>query len=110
MSKYKYITPQDAKLTPYNIADYIKTDEDMAMYLNAVLQDEDCTERDIQRALGDIAKIKGMTKTAKELNVGRESLYKTLDGSRDAYFSTIYKLLKSFGLTLKVERLSATEG
>lgn len=98
------ITKDDAKLRPFNVLDYIKTNEDIEMYLNAVLENEDCTDRDIQRALGDIAKIKGVSKVAKDINVGRESLYKTLDGIADARFSTIYKLLKNFGLTLRVAR------
>ena len=108
MNKQVTITKEDAKVSEYNfdIATILNTDEDIAIYLNSILEDEDCNDKDIQRALGNIARARGMGKVAKNIEVARESLYKSLSEKTDAKFSTIYKVIKNFGLTLKVEKVS----
>jgi probable addiction module antidote protein len=103
MNDYK-ITKEDAKLTPFK-ADVVKylTDDDMIeFYLNYILEEGD--EVDLKMALGHIAKAKGMTAVAQEIGVNRENLYKSLNGQTKTQFDTIYKLLKSFGLTLRVAK------
>jgi probable addiction module antidote protein len=76
-------------------------------YLNQVL--EDGSEAEFKRALGYIAKARGITKTSQEAGISRDSLYKTIiDGTtKDTYFSTIQKLLDAFGFRLKVEHKTA---
>ncbi|MDR2399292.1 MAG: putative addiction module antidote protein [Endomicrobium sp.] len=99
------ITKDDAKLSPFDtdISKHLTDDEMIKFYLNQVLEDGD--EAEFKRALGYIAKAKGMTTIAKETGISRDGLYKTLlDGAtKDTYFSTIKKLLDNFGFRLKVE-------
>jgi len=66
------------KTTPYDSAEYLKTDEDMAMYLEACLEEAGDDAAFIAKALGTIARAKGMTQLAKDTGLGRESLYKAL--------------------------------
>jgi probable addiction module antidote protein len=107
MSKYKHITPNDAILTPYkaNIVKYLTDDEMIEFYLNQVLEDGD--EAEFKRALGYIAKAKGMTTVAQEIGVNRESLYKSLNGQRNVRIDTVFKLLKNLGITLSAKVVKA---
>jgi len=103
MSKYKHITPEDAELTPFDtgISQDLVDDETIEWYLNQVL--EDGNEAEFKRALGYIAKAKGMTAVAKDINVSRESLYKSLNGQRSVGIDTVFKLLKNLGITLSAK-------
>jgi len=102
------VTAEDAKLSPFDtdISKDLVDDETIEFYLNLVLEDGD--EAEFKRALGYIAKAKGMTAVAKDINVNRESLYKSLNGETNVGIDTIFKLLKSLGisLTAKVKRAS----
>ncbi|MDR1007492.1 MAG: putative addiction module antidote protein [Campylobacteraceae bacterium] len=103
------ITREDAKLIPFeaNVPECLTDEKTIERYLNYVLSDGD--ETDFKRALGHIAKARGVTKTSKETGISRDSLYKTIiDGTtKDTRFSTIQKLLDSFGFRLKVEHKTA---
>ena len=79
-------------------ADHLKTDEDMAAYLEAALQVGDSAL--VAAALGDIARAKGMTQIAREAELGRESLYKSLSSNDNPEFSTVLKLVHALGLQL----------
>ncbi|MDR1977090.1 MAG: putative addiction module antidote protein [Campylobacteraceae bacterium] len=94
MSKYKHITKDNAKLTPYepDIAKHLIDDEMIAIYLNQVLEDGD--EAELKRAFGYIAEAKGIDTT-------RDSLYKSLNEQTKLQFDTVCKLIKSLGLTIK---------
>lgn len=61
---------------PWDVAEHLETEEDMAAYLEAVLEDRDPAL--VAAALGDIARAKGMAQIARETGLGRESLYKAL--------------------------------
>ena len=79
-------------------AEHLKTEEDMAAYLEAALEEGDSAL--IAAALGDIARAKGMTQIAREAGLGRESLYKALSPSGNPEFSTILKVIQALGLQL----------
>ena len=64
------------KTTKWDPVDYLKTDKDMAHYLEAAIEDGDAAL--ISAALGDIARAKGMSQVARKAGLGRESLYKAL--------------------------------
>ncbi len=85
---------------PYDPTLFIKTDEDTAAYLNEAYMDEDPTVFLV--ALGDVAKIKGMSKVAKKAGLNRESLYKSLKKTGNPKFSTISKVSKALGCKLTV--------
>ncbi|MDD3147325.1 MAG: putative addiction module antidote protein [Candidatus Riflebacteria bacterium] len=82
----------------WDAAEYLKTEEDMAAYLEAALEENDPSL--IAAALGDIARAKGMTQIAKETGLGRESLYKALSPEGNPELSTILKVIKALGLQL----------
>lgn len=85
----------------WDISDELRTDEDCAAYLNAVIELNDPLL--LQAALGDIAKARGMTTVSEQSGLSRENLYRVLSGTRDAYFSTIAKVIDGLGLAMRIE-------
>ena len=86
------------KTRPWDVAEHLKTEEDMAAYLEAALEDGDPAL--VAAALGDIARAKGMGQVARETGLGRESLYKALSPQGNPEFSTVLKVLRALGLRL----------
>ena len=84
--------------TLWDPAENLETEEDMAAYLEAALEENDPSL--IAAALGDIARAKGMTQISKETGLGRESLYKALSPDGNPEFSTILKVVGALGLSL----------
>ena len=84
--------------TPWDPADHLRTDEDMAAHLEAALEEGDPTL--VAAALGDIARAKGMTQVAREAGLGRESLYKALSPAGNPELATILKVVAALGLQL----------
>jgi len=82
----------------WDAAEHLKSDEDMAAYLEAALEDGDPAL--VAAALGDIARAKGMTEIAREAGLGRESLYKALSPGGNPEFATILKVVRALGLRL----------
>lgn len=89
--------------TRYDVAEHLRTPEEMAAYLEVCLEEADGDAAFIAKAIGDIARAKGMTEVAREAGVSRESLYKSLSGERAPGFDTILKVLKALGLQLHAE-------
>lgn len=83
-----------------DVAEYLSTPEEMALYLDACFEESDGDAAFIAKALGDIARARGMTQVAKDAGMSRESLYKSLSGERVPDFSTILKVTKALGLKL----------
>jgi len=77
----------------WDAAEHLKTQEDMAAYLEAALEDGD--PHLVVEALGDIARSKGMTNIARETGLGRESLYKALSLEGNPEFATVLKVIQS---------------
>ena len=88
------------KLKTFDITRYLESEEAMAEYLSQVLEDGDNNE--LIRALGHIAKAKGMAIVAKESGLGRESLYKALSTGSQPRFDTITKVIRALGLKISV--------
>ena len=93
------------KLRKWDSAEHLKTDEDMAAYLEACLQEAGDDAAFIAKALGNIAWAKGMTQLSKDTGLGRESLYKALSGEGNPSFATILKVTHALGLKFQVHRL-----
>lgn len=87
----------------YDSAEYLETPEDMAAYLEACLEIADGDAAFIAKALGNIARAKGMTQVARDAGLSRESLYKALSGERSPSFDTILKVVAALGLKLNAE-------
>ncbi len=88
------------KTLPYDIAEQLRTPEEMAAYLDAWLTDASDDVAGIARALGDIARAKGMALVARESGLSRESLYKALSENGNPSFATVLKVTKALGLRL----------
>ena len=91
----------DNKVSTYlwDAAEHLETQEDMAAYLEAALEDGDPNL--VVAALGDIARSKGMTNIARETGLGRESLYKSLSLEGNPEFATVLRVIQSLGLRLR---------
>ena len=86
------------KTRPWDAAEHLKSDKDMAAYLEAALEEGDAAL--FTAALGDIARAKGMTEIARVTGLGRESLYKALSPEGNPEFATVLKVVQSLGLKL----------
>ncbi len=93
--------------TRYDVAEHLRTPEEMAAYLEACLEEAQGDGAFIAKALGDIARAKGMTQVARDAGLSRESLYKALSGERSPGFDTILKVLHALGLSLHAEARQA---
>ena len=91
------------KLRKWGSAEHLKTDEDMAAYLEACLEEAGDDAAFIAKALGNIARAKGMTQLSKDTGLGRESLYKALSGEGNPSFATILKVVHALGLKFHVQ-------
>jgi probable addiction module antidote protein len=90
------------KITEYDIADHLRTPEEMAAYLEACFIESDGDASFVAKALGDIARAKGMTEIANETGLGRESLYKSLSAEGNPQLDTILRVAKALGLEFSV--------
>lgn len=91
------------KLSKWDSAEHLKTDEDMVDYLQACLDEAGDDAAFIAKALGVIARAKGMTQLARDTGLGRESLYKALSGEGNPSFETILKVMSALGIKLHAE-------
>ena len=96
-------TSPKTETVPYDVAAQLRTPEEMAAYLDAWLAEAPDDPKGIARALGDIARAKGMTKVARDAGLSRESLYKALSENGNPSFATILKVARALGLRLHAE-------
>ncbi|MGT3216483.1 addiction module antidote protein [Yersinia enterocolitica] len=88
------------KLRKWDSAEYLKNDEDIAAYLDACIEEGGDDAAFIAKALGNIARAKGMTQLSRDTGIGRESLYKALSGDCNPSFGTVLKVMKALGVRL----------
>lgn len=89
------------KTLPYDVAEQLRTPAEMAAYLDAWLTDFPDDVAGIQRAIGDIARAKGMSKVARDAGLSRESLYKAFSETGNPSLATVLKVAKALGLRLR---------
>lgn len=89
--------------TRYDVSEHLRTPEEMAAYLEACLEEANGDAAFVAKALGDIARAKGMSQVARDAGLSRESLYKALSGERSPGFDTILKVINALGLKLHAE-------
>ncbi|MGS0705785.1 addiction module antidote protein [Acinetobacter sp. ANC 3781] len=90
------------KLRKWDSAEHLKTEEDMQVYLQTCIEESNGDAAFIAKALGNIAKAKGMIQLAKDTGLGRESLYKALSGDVNPSFDTVIKIVKALNLRLAI--------
>ena len=91
------------RTTRYDVAEHLRTPEEMAAYLEACMEESGGDAAFVAKALGNIARAKGMTQVARDAGLSRESLYKALSGDRSPGFDTILKVINALGLELHAE-------
>lgn len=88
------------KLSRWDSAEHLKTDADMAAYLEACFEEAGDDAAFIAHALGVVARARGMTQLARDAGLGRESLYKALSADGNPEFSTVLKVMTALGMKL----------
>lgn len=88
------------KFTRWDAADYLETDEDMALYLDACLDEDPGDGSLVRAALNDIARARGMSQLARDTGLTREGLYKALSTSGNPEFSTVFKVIRALKIKL----------
>ena len=89
------------ELPDFDLAENLKTDEDIATYLSIVLEDDDSSE--LMHALGVVARARGMTDVARAAGLTREALYKALRPNSKPRFDTIARVCRALGLKLSTQ-------
>jgi probable addiction module antidote protein len=88
-------------LKKWDVVDHLDTEEDMAFYLEACLDENDPAL--VVAALGDIARARGMAQLARETGLTREGLYKALSADGNPSFATVMKVMNALGFKLHAE-------
>ena len=86
----------------FDPAAYLKSEEDILEYLKVWM--EDGSPQEIARALGDVARSKGMSEIARKTGLGRQALYKALSPEGNPTLETLTAVLGAVGLELTVKR------
>ncbi len=89
--------------TRYDTADHLRSSAEVAAYLEATFEEANGDAAFIAKALGHVARSKGMAKVAREAGLSRESLYKALSGERSPGFDTVLKVMGALGLKLQAQ-------
>ena len=85
-------------LKKWDVVEHLKTNKDMAHYLEACLAEGDPAL--VAAALGDSARARGMSQVARDTGMSRESLYRSLSGEGNPEFATVMKVIKALGIQL----------
>ena len=89
------------KTQPFDMANYLGSEEEITEYLRQVLEDGDPAE--LGAALGYIARARGMSQLARDTGLSRESLYKSLSGERAPSSETLFKVVRALGFQLTIQ-------
>lgn len=103
MTKSPAKASMKTKTVAYDVAEQLRTPEEMAAYLDAWLVEAPEDAAGIARALGDIARAKGMSQVARDAGLSRESLYKALSANGNPSFATVLKVARALGVRLHAE-------
>ena len=103
MAKTAKRTSGKVKTFSYDVAEQLRTPEEMAAYRDAWLTEAPDDAAGIARALGDIARARGMSQVARDAGLSRESLYKALSENGNPSFATVLKVAKALGVRLHAE-------
>ena len=86
--------------TKYDVSEHLRTPQEMAAYLEMCIEESNGDASFIAKALGDIAKAKGMSQVARDAGLSRESLYKALSGERSPGFDTVLNVINALSIKL----------
>ncbi|MBL8414804.1 MAG: putative addiction module antidote protein [Propionivibrio sp.] len=94
-----------ADLPEFDLAEHLRSEEDIAAYLNAVIEEGDMAE--LAHALGLVARARGMSEIAKASGITREALYKALRPNASPRFDTINRVCAALGVRLVAQANNA---
>ena len=94
---------EDVTFARYDTADYLETEEDIAAYLEAVMEEGGDNPAYIARALGTVARARNMTALAGEVGMSRVGLNKALSGEGNPTLATVMKVTKALGLKVSIK-------
>jgi probable addiction module antidote protein len=94
------------KTSAYDVSEHLRNPEEMAAYLDAWLEEAPDDAAGIARALGDIARAKGMSQVAKDAGLSRESLYRALSDEGNPSFATVLKVAKALGVRFHAQAVA----
>lgn len=100
MPKTKIRRSTKIRTVPYDVAEQLRTPEEMAAYLDTWFEEAPNDAAGIAHALGNIARARGMTQVAHDAGLSRESLYKALSEDGNPSFATILKVARALGVRL----------
>ena len=103
MAKTTKKSTRRTKTIAYDVAEQLRTPEEMAAYLDAWFEEAPDDAAGITRALGDIARARGMTQVARDAGLSRESLYKALSEDGNPSFATVLKVARALGVRLHAQ-------
>lgn len=86
------------KTRRWDSAEYLQTEEQIAAYLDACFEEAGDDAAFIAKALGNVARARGMSQLARDTGLGREGLYKALSGEGNPSFATVLKVAKALGV------------
>jgi probable addiction module antidote protein len=95
--------PAKTKTSSCDDSEHLRTPEEMAAYLDAWLEEAPEDATGIARALGDIARAKGMTQVARDAGLSRQSLYRALSDEGNPNFAAVLKVAKALGVRLHAQ-------
>ena len=90
------------QLKEFDVVDFLDSDEALVEYLNVALETND--PKYFTKALGNVARVKGMSSISEDTGLGRQSLYRALSGEGNPRIDTLFKVLESLDIRLAVTR------
>src|SRR5947199_9756982 len=103
MAKTAEKSTTKTKTVAYDVAEQLRTPEEMAAYLDAWFAEAPDDAAGIARSLGDIARARGMTQVARDAGLSRENLYKALSENGNPSFATVLKVARALGVRLHAQ-------
>jgi probable addiction module antidote protein len=91
------------KLSKWDSAEHLSTPEEIALYLQACMEESGDDATFIAKALDNVVRAKSLTQLAKDAGLERESLYQALSGEGDLSFATVNKVMHALGLKLVLQ-------
>lgn len=88
------------KTRRWDSAEYLDSEEAIALYLEACFEEAGDDAAFIAKALGNVARARGMSQLARDTGMGRESLYKALSGEGNPSFATVLRVSRALGVRL----------
>lgn len=92
-----------ATFRKWDSAEHLRTEEDIALYLDACMEEGGDDPAFIAHALGVVARARNMSQLARDTGMTREGLYKALSGEGNPSFATVLKVARALGLKLSFQ-------